>query len=239
MKACNPFGYQELKKFYYRALSHVLNVSFFKYIAILAESDSRNKRVFMDLGCGNGASIKAIARMFPDVHCVGIDLIQKNENFKNISFVRGDILSFVSSADFSQCSLIILNDVIEHFDRLEIQHILCSLIDKLPLDCLLCLQFPNMSSPFGLRNYYGDHTHKTPLTDLKMSEMLAHFSQISYRFDGVEEVEAYDPFSILLALVYWKPVVWLYSLFLKRSIGWNKSFFSSNLLLTLKKSPGA
>jgi|SRR6185369_200916 len=222
------------KKYIYNKLSYIFDISYFKYINILFNNDSSRNTV-IDLGCGDGAIIKSIAAMFPESNCIGVDYIQSNSSHNNLTLINGDILNFISVTDLSGCSLIIMNDVIEHLDYDQIIEFMNIVIDKMPKGCRLCLQFPNMSSPFGLRNYYGDHTHKTGLTDVKMSFLLSRFKQIEFNFNGVEEPGKFNAISILLSFVYWKFIIKIYGLLLRRSIGWNRYFFFPNLLCVIQK----
>src|ERR1035437_5542561 len=205
------------KKTLYSTLSYIFDISYFKYVSILSNNDHKANNV-IDLGCGNGAIIKSIAQMFPESNCIVVDLIQTNSSHNNLTFINDDILNFISITDLGECSLIIMNDVIEHFDYKEIIEILNILIDKVPKGCYLCLQFPNMSSPFGLRNYFGDHTHKTALTDFKMSGILSRFNQIAFHFNGVEEVGNISLMSLLFAFIYWKIIINICGLFIRGSI---------------------
>lgn len=219
----------------YNTLSYIFDISYFKYVNILINNNDHKANNVIDLGCGEGAIIKSIAQMFPESNCIGVDLIQTNSSHNNLTFVNDDILNFISITDLGECSLIIMNDVIEHFDYKEIIIILNILIDKVPKGCYLCLQFPNMSSPFGLRNYFGDNTHKTALTDVKMSGVLSRFNQIEFHFNGVEEPGKFSPISFLLSFIYWKFIIKIYGLFFRGSIGWNKYFFFPNLLCIVQK----
>jgi len=222
------------KKNLYNALSYVFDISYFKYVHIL--KTKKNDHTVIDLGCGDGAIIKSIAQMFPESNCTGVDLIQTNSSHNNLTFLNDDILNFISITDLSACSLIIMNDVIEHFDYKEIIKILNILIEKMPKGCYLCLQFPNMSSPFGLRNYFGDRTHKTALTDVKMSGVLSRFNQIAFHFSGVEEVRIFSLISFFFSFIYWKFIIKISGLFFRGSIGWNKYFFYPNLFCIVQKT---
>lgn len=223
------------KKILYKTLSYVFDISYFKYIDILIKNNDHKANNVIDLGCGEGAIIKSIAQMFPESNCIGVDLIQTNSSRNNLTFVNDDIINFISITDLSGYSLIIMNDVIEHFDYNQIIKFMNIVLDKMPKGCRLCLQFPNMSSPFGLRNYFGDHTHKTALTDVKMSGVLSQFNQIEYNFNGVEESVKFSPISFLLSFIYWKFIIKIYGLFFRGSIGWNKYFFYPNLFCIVQK----
>ncbi len=228
------------KKVLYNTLSYVFEISYFKYVSILVKNNNRkannDARVnVIDLGCGEGAVTKSIAQMFPESNCIGVDLIQTNSSHNNLTFVHDDILNYLSITDLDECSLVIMNDVIEHFDRKEIIKILDIVIDKVPKGCYLCLQFPNMSSPFGLRNYFGDHTHKTALTDTRMSGILSRYNQIAFHFNGVEEVRSFSLISLLFSFIYWKCIIKISGLVFRGSIGWNKYFFYPNLFCIVQK----
>lgn len=223
------------KTILYSTLSHLFDISYFKYVNILSKSNNHKANDVIDLGCGDGRIIRSIAQMFPESNCIGVDLIQTNTSHNNLTFLNGDILNFISITDFGKCSLIIMNDVIEHFDYKDIIKILDILIAKMPNGCHLCLQFPNMSSPFGLRNYFGDRTHQTALTDVTMSGVLSQFNQIVFHFNGVEEVRDIRSISLLYSFIYWKLIIKINGVFLRGSIGWNKYFFYPNLVCIVQK----
>lgn len=128
-----------------------------------------------------------------------------------------------------------MNDVIEHFDYEQIVRFMNIILEKIPKGCRLCMQFPNMSSPFGLRNYFSDHTHKTALTEIKMSGVLNKFNEVDFYYLGVEEIERYNLTSFIGAFVYWKFAIKFYRLFAQGSIGWNKYFFNPNILCVVSK----
>lgn len=223
------------KKFIYNILSRVFNISYFKYIKVLIDNESRKAGIVMDLGCGSGQVIESISQMFPQNSCIGVDLMQENSTTNNLTYVKGDIFEFISIANFSECSLIIMNDVIEHFDYDQIIKFMGIVLDKMPKGCCLCLQFPNMSSPFGMRNYFSDHTHRTALTDVKMSGILTRFKGIDFHYLGVEESKHFGLFSFIAVYVYWKLIIRIYGLFLRGSIGWNKYYFYPNLFCMIQK----
>lgn len=225
-----------MKRNVYSVLSSIFNISYFKYVNVLAKSADGNSREVIDLGCGSGVIVKAVSEMFPEYDCVGVDLIQTNTSRGNLTFLKEDIRNFVKVKDFSRCSLVIMNDVLEHFEYSEIISVLSVLIEKMPAGSYLCFQFPNMSSPFGLRNYFGDCTHKTPLTDKTIRELLSKFSDIKFQIDGVDEVGSLGIISLLLAFLYWKFIVRVYDMLFRFSIGWNKHFFHPNLCCVVQKS---
>jgi SAM-dependent methyltransferase len=65
-------------------------------------------RHFVDFGCGRGRVLTAVARAYPDVPCVGIDMDAdgisvtmeqvRHSALKNVSFIRGDVLDHVDVA---------------------------------------------------------------------------------------------------------------------------------------------
>jgi len=128
-----------------------------------------------------------------------------------------------------------MNDVIEHFEYEAIIKILNTLVEKMSKGSCLCFQFPNMSSPFGLRNYYGDQTHQSALTDTKLKFCLSPISNIRVQFMGVEEIGNYGIISLFLGIIYWKFLIKIYKILFKGSIGWNKYFFYPNLFCKISK----
>jgi hypothetical protein len=65
-------------------------------------------RHFVDFGCGRGRVLTAVARAYPDVPCVGIDIDADNitatmddvrrEALHNVSLIRGDVIDHVDAA---------------------------------------------------------------------------------------------------------------------------------------------
>lgn len=226
---------QNLKKNIYSMLSKFINISYFHYINCLNSVKKKEGVNILDLGCGNGHLISSLSEMFPNFNFIGVDIVQNNEQSQNIRMIKEDIIYYLESNDMNIFSLIIMNDVIEHFCFNDIEKVLNILINRMKYNSILYLQFPNMSSPFGLRNFYGDPTHLSALSDKKLEKLLSKYNDIKIRFIGVEEIPHMAPWSFLLGLIYWKFLIKLNKLFLINSIGWNKFFFYPNLLCEIQK----
>lgn len=93
-----------------------------------------------------------------------------------------DVFEFLKSQKNS-FDLIMMSDVLEHFDKNEVMQVLKDLRDALKIGGTLLLRVPNMSSIYGLHARYLDFTHEVGFTESSLNQVLlcTGFSKIYIR----------------------------------------------------------
>ena len=128
---------------------------------------------------------KKATRKLKNVKCL-------NKGIENVDFIKIKPKSFVVT--------VIMQDVIEHissdcqkifFDKLKSKYKQINLIGRTP----------NLKSPFGLRNSYGDNSHIYRFTDTSLTDFLVKlgFSNIQisnepYKITGITSFLRYLPY---------------------------------------------
>ena len=141
---------------------HIYNAYTFEYLK--KKMHEVGIRDILEIGCGNGQFLKAVASEYHETKCVGVDFSENNircakENSQlfNCEFYCQDVNEWKTDEKFD---IIILNDVIEHLADQEIY--------KLLETCKMTLGKENsviiMHTPNGLNKYsQTDKTLKTKL----------------------------------------------------------------------------
>ncbi|RJF83130.1 class I SAM-dependent methyltransferase [Sphingomonas cavernae] len=115
----------------------------------------------LEIGYGDGAFLRrAAARGF---RCSGVELddsLCPELCASGIDARAGSISQFGDG----QFDLVVAFDVFEHMEMAELLDVLKMTQRKMKYGGLLIARFPNMASPFGVINQYGDVTHCTTLS---------------------------------------------------------------------------
>lgn len=143
-----------------------------KHFAALLPAD-RQARI-VDVGCGLGALVWWLQqRRYERV--TGIDISDEQLAIARELGVRGvvkaDLRSFLAEQP-ERFDVIILRDVVEHFPRREIVHILGLSRKALRPGGRVILQVPNAESPFFGRIRYGDFTHELAFSSTSVVQVL-------------------------------------------------------------------
>ncbi len=126
-------------------------------------------------------------------------------------------LDLCQNANLSDCNFskiyptskkvfVIMQDVIEHIPKLEQKNFFKDLNDKYE-EIFLIGRTPNLKSPFGARNSYGDMTHLHRFTDCSLKNFLNQigFQKVithhePYRITGVTSFMRYLPYLITIGI---------------------------------------
>ncbi len=132
---------------------------------------------------------KKAARKIPNVECL-------NKNIENIDCTK------INSKSLNVT--VIMQDVIEHI-KIDNQKIFFEQLKSKYKQINLIGRTPNLKSPFGLRNSYGDNSHIYRFTDNSLKEFLANLgfnnikvSNEQYKITGITSFLRYVPYLITI-----------------------------------------
>ena len=197
----------------------------------------KNKKIkILDLGCGDGNFIYFLNTLkYKNV--TGIDndknliKLAKNNLLKTNTIQLADVKKYLNKKNYFD--LIILKDVIEHFDKSEIILITKKIYQKLNKNGVLIIQTVNGQSPFfGIRGF-GDITHKTILTPGVLEKILN-----KYNFRTIEILpvrpQIYNLSSLFRKLIF-SFFELLFKLFLLAENGSSNYVVTQNFVIWAKK----
>lgn len=128
----------------------------------------------LEVGCGMGRFLSFLGREGYENY-LGVDISEEAIAYcreKGIEKVRhiSELQSFLTGSN--NYDLIVLNDVIEHFERDMVLPILNKLYEKLNHGGQVIIKTGNMSSIIGLHMRYVDFTHFLGFTEHSLSQAL-------------------------------------------------------------------
>ena len=143
---------------------------------------------------------KVACKKLPNIECLNVDISRLDCNKINSK---------------SPEVTVIMQDVIEHI-RSDSQKIFFKQLKSNYKQINLIGRTPNLKSPFGLRNSYGDNSHIYRFTDNSLKDFLANLGFINikvssepYKITGITSFLRYIPylvsiyiFSIMFSFVY-------------------------------------
>ena len=134
--------------------------------------------------------------------------------------------------------LIVLLDVLEHIEACELFSFFELIKNKLSNSGIVIARFPNGDSPFSLENQNGDLTHTNYIGSYKIKSIAESMGLKIIRIDG-------EPLPILqkdgLFNAIKRAIARMLRLIIRKFLSKvlmlpiNKNYFSSNLIVTLKK----
>ena len=152
----------------YKKFSVFIRHNFIKHF----NGDKSNKIV--DIGCGLGHMLAALKDLGYE-NSIGIDLSGECVQFcKNQGFSaeQSDALNFLEKQD-SAFDVIIMNDIIEHFEKNQIIPVIRACQKALSKDGVLIIKTFNASNPFlGPDARYYDFTHTIGFTQTSLRQVI-------------------------------------------------------------------
>jgi 2-polyprenyl-3-methyl-5-hydroxy-6-metoxy-1,4-benzoquinol methylase len=195
---------------------------------------NKNARI-VDLGCGTGEFVFWLNES-GYINSYGIDLNEElvkkgiSEGVSNLEV--DDIFSHLEKSE-EEFDLIIMRDVLEHFEREEIIEIVELIKTALKKNGKLILQVPNGQSPFYGRIFFGDFTHTNAFTDLSLKQI---FLAVGFSDIHIKEVTPV-PKTIIstIRFLLWK-FIRLQLKIIQLIISGNSSgYFSPNILAVITR----
>ncbi len=169
----------------------------------------------VDVGCGYGDFLRFVRSSDK----IGIDVIKYGGFPESARFINDsvqNVSNYVKNADVVFCS-----NLLEHFDRDELNVVLESIHSSLKKGGLLIVMQPNFK--YMYESYFDDYTHKSIFTHISLQDLLK-----SKGFYPVKIYPRFLPSSLKSKLPKLKFLVWLY---LRSPI----KPFAGQMLLILKK----
>lgn len=196
--------------------------------------DDKNISI-IDLGCGRGEFVYwLISNGYKNT--IGIDVstelidIGKNLGIDNI--FCDDILNYFHSNKV-KFDVIILRDVLEHFEKAETYEMVKLLYENLRDNGIIVLQVPNGQSPFGGKIIYGDFTHHQAFTVSSIHQL---FKSIGYSQINIFDVTPVPKNVIgIMRLGMWKILRTFLKITQLIGTGDGSGYFSQNLIAVITK----
>ena len=159
----------ELSPRHYEGLHRYYQKNYAQYLPADKEAP------ILDCGCGPGQFLFYLQRA-GYVNYLGIDISEECVRFcREMGFnaEQADIMEYLSGGS-SRFQAIVLNDVIEHFDKDEAVRFLRACRENLKVGGVLIVKTPNMGCPLNASfARYCDFTHETGFTDRSLEAVLS------------------------------------------------------------------
>lgn len=208
------------KKVYFDALFKHIRLDQFQFVC--------------EIGFGNGELISYLQKKCTFVCGVEVqNLLIERLIEKNIPAKKS-----ISEYENIEFDLIVLLDVLEHIEAGDLLGFIESIKNKLSDNGIIIARFPNGDSPFSLENQNGDLTHTTYIGTHKIKSIADSIGLKIIRIDG-------EPLPILqkdgLFKAINRAIARMLRLMIRKFLSKilmlpiNKNYFSSNLIVTLKK----
>jgi 2-polyprenyl-3-methyl-5-hydroxy-6-metoxy-1,4-benzoquinol methylase len=142
-----------------------------KFLPLLADLD--RSAAILDLGCGSGSLLAYLGRRGFS-HAFGVDISAEQIDRalqKGVSAAQHDAHAYLA-ASTERFDAIIAVDVLEHFTRDELAHLVRQLFAALKPGGRLVVQTANGAGLFPGQVIYGDLTHQTIFTPESLGQLL-------------------------------------------------------------------
>ncbi len=156
--------------------------------------------VVVDIGCGVGIVIEALARDLPESHFLGVDLSEANirnarETVKasNVEFVLASVteqFSELRSRIGRSPNAICMVDVIEHVPEVDRPSLFANLADMASSDCMLLTTYP---SPEYQRHLLKNNPEERQIIDnvIEIDELLREASVAGWRLRYLKYIDVW------------------------------------------------
>lgn len=126
----------------------------------------------LEIGCGDGSFLHELQNEGYK-KLIGIEPSKTYKyNNNSITIFHTDALSYLSKCKNKSIDAIIAFDVFEHIPFKDLVKVLHLAGNKLKPNGIIVIRTPNLASPFGLLNYFGDISHTTPLNQSSISQLV-------------------------------------------------------------------
>ena len=185
-----------------------------------------------DLGCGDGVFLHFLLEAGYR-HVSGIDVsaqqIARAHALGLFEARRGDIDTFLASADDRSLDVILLIDVLEHLTREQLFAVLDGVARVLSSGGVCIVHAPNAEGIYGMRIRYGDLTHEQAFTSRSMAQA---FATVGFRtVTAFEERPVVHGLRSLVRRALWEAGTLPHRLLLAAETGTWGSILSQNLVV--------
>jgi len=148
--------------------------------------NNKNIRI-LEIGSGYGAFGYFLQKV-GYINYIGIDASESQVKeairlgIKNI--ILYDLIEYINTLEDNCLDMLIALDVIEHFTKEELTHLINSMYRVVKKDALIITHQPNGESPFSNGIRYGDFTHELSFTASSISQIF-----LSSGFETVQSFE--------------------------------------------------
>ncbi len=189
----------------------------------------------IELGCGYGDFVYWLQNKgYNNVKGIdySVEQIKIGSSLGIPGLICDDIFNFLEDHS-STFDLIILRDVLEHFDRDETYKIIAELNNKLNKQGTIILQVPNGQSPFVGKILFGDFTHHSAFTESSLNQL--------FKSSGFSEIKVFETTPVPKDIKgHFRLLIWqIEKIYLKLlqliATGDASGFFSPNIIAVIKK----
>jgi 2-polyprenyl-3-methyl-5-hydroxy-6-metoxy-1,4-benzoquinol methylase len=189
----------------------------------------------LDLGCGAGAFLYFLNKAgYQNIQGVDVSAEQAALAARlGISVAHDGIASYLARVATETVDVVLLMDVLEHFDRQELLDLLDDVFRVMRPGGKCIAHVPNASGLYGMQVRYGDLTHELAFTSKSAQQAFAAV--------GFCEIECFEDQPVIHGLVsgfrwlIWKIGTIPSRLLLSAETGEYSSILSQNMLVTADK----
>ncbi|MDR3414434.1 MAG: class I SAM-dependent methyltransferase [Formivibrio sp.] len=174
----------------------------------------------LEIGCGHGALLYVLEQQgYRNLR--GVDGSKEQVEASKIlgvkSVVEGDLLDALAATPDGSCDVVIAFDVIEHFTKNELLHLIDDVRRVLKTGGRWIVHVPNAESPFGSRILYSDFTHEVAFTRTSIDQLMraSGFSDVIC----VEDTPTPHGIKSLIRAVLWKLIRFMLLFFIAVETG--------------------
>lgn len=189
----------------------------------------------IDLGCGSGELVYWLnTKHYGNV--IGIDISKELINIGNAlgisNLICGNIFDYLGE-NKGNYSLIIMRDVLEHFDREEVFTLIGLLYHNLEENGKVIIQVPNGQSPFVGKILFGDFTHNNAFTESSINQLV--------KAAGFTEVKVFEATPVpknlkgMIRLILWNFLRFFIKTAQLIASGDSSGYFTQNIIAFIKK----
>jgi SAM-dependent methyltransferase len=190
-------------------------------------------KLLIEIGCGDGDFLNELKNN-GFTNLIGIEISPSYEKkFCDLNIIICDAESFLRSIEVNSVGVILALDVFEHINIKSLNNLLQVAHNVLSEDGKIIFRVPNMGSPLGMINYFGDTTHVTPLN---LSSVMHLAWSNNFVLSSIESEPFSYPRSLfdLLGRIFYGLSAFNYKLMMK-AFGVNKTIYSPNIICTFSK----